>query len=85
MAYVENEKDEKVRKKWRNERKNENSRVGVRNIASGRENRLEIENGIKTDEGEWGGSDGDEGESGGGGGCHGRDLEQFRPTRRWIQ
>ena len=85
MAYVENEK---VRKKWRDERKtleNENSRVGVRNIASGRENRLEIENGIKTDEGEWGGSDGDEGESGGGGGRNGRDLVRFQQACRQIQ
>ena len=77
MSYVENEK---VRKKLRDERKtleNENSRVGVQNIASGRENRLEIENGIKMGEGEWGGSDGDEEESGGGRGRHGRDLERF--------
>ena len=56
---------------------NENIRVGTLNIASGRGNRLEIENEIRTDKGEWGGSDKDEGESGGGGGRHGRDRERF--------
>ena len=78
MSYVENEK---VRKKWRDERKtvkNEVNRVEVSDIASGRKNKSELKNEIKTDEGEWEGSDGDERESGGDGGSNGRDLVRFQ-------
>ena len=46
MVYVENEKDEKVRKKmWQDERKkpkHEHIRVRTLNIVSGRGNRLEM-------------------------------------------
>ena len=85
MSYVENEK---VRKKWRDERKrvkNEDNRVKVSDIASRRKNKLELKIEIKTDEGEWEGSDGDEGESGGGGLRNGRDLAQFQSASRRIQ
>ena len=53
-------------------------RVGKVTFANGRE----IENGRKTDEGEWGGRNGDGGESGGGGGRNGRDSER---VKSWMQ
>ena len=76
MAYVGNEK---VRKNGgtKENTENENIRVGTINIVSRSGNRLEIENEIRTDKGEWGGSDEDEGKGGGGGGRHGHDPEQF--------
>ena len=62
MAYVGNEK---VRKNGgtKENTENENIRVGTINIVSRSGNRLEIENEIRTDKGEWGGCDKDEGES----------------------
>ena len=84
MSYVENEK---VRKKWRDERKtvkNEDNRVESSDIASGRKNKSELNNEIKKDEGEWEGSDGDEGESGSGRGRNGRNLTRFQSTGRRI-
>ena len=77
-----------MRKTWREERKtvkNEVNRVEVSDIASGRKNKSELKNEIKTDEGEWEESDGDEGESGGGGDSNGRDLVRFQLASRRIQ
>ena len=84
MSYVESEK---VRKKWREERKtvkNEENRVEASNIADEREKKSELKNETKTDEGEWEGSDGDEGESGSGGGRNGRNLTRFQSAGRRI-